>query len=61
MKGPREGFFGKGRGRSLRHVQGPETDVNILHVENSWDRLSMFAANVLVVEMVGGGGGGGIE
>ena len=57
VKGPGEGFFGKGRGRSFRHVQGPETDVNILHVENSSDRLSMFAANVLVVEMGGVGGG----
>ena len=27
MKGPREGFFGKGRGRSFRHVQGPQTHV----------------------------------
>ena len=25
MKGPREGFFGKGRGRSFRRVEGPQT------------------------------------
>ena len=59
MKGPSEGFFGKGMGRSFRHVQGSETDVNILHVANSSDRLSMFAANLLVVEM--GIWGGGVE